>query len=152
MDGKPTHANKCGTICSIVFIENKVSPMTPLIATSEQGDHQPCFPETNAHLHKCRGEVKKPNQIMQWSSDRQTSILSITGPCRSSCKVNQNHPKPDQTRRQVPSAKKKIKRTQTGSPAIVYGDPATPISESLAKADVASHSSAEATSESGLPR
>lgn len=59
---------------------------------------------------------------------------------------------PDQTpgaKGQVP--KKKIKRTQIGSPAIVYGDPATPISESLAKADVASHSSAEATSESGLP-
>lgn len=58
---------------------------------------------------------------------------------------------PDQARRQVPSAKKKIERTQIGSPAIAYGDPATPISESLAKADVASHSSTEATSESGLP-
>lgn len=49
-----------------------------------------------------RGQKTKSNHAMVIKS---SEILSITGPCRSSCKVNENHPKPHQTRRQVPRAK-----------------------------------------------
>lgn len=104
-------------VAFVVVIEKKVFSITPFIATSEQGNHEPPFFRELTPVSRMQrsGEKAKSNHAKVITSSK---YLSITGPCHTSCRSNetaQDRTRPDA---EYPEEKQENPKTgQIGSPA-----------------------------------